>query len=63
MVVQVGGWREGGMFFIVNLQHFSQEQQLGCGRASCLPAIHADFENVPAKSLGILAAADQDKLG
>ena len=51
------------MFFIVNLQHFSQEQQMGCGRASCLPAIHADFENVPTKSLGILVAADRDKLG
>ena len=30
---------------------------MGCGHASCLPAIHEEFENVSAKSIGILVAA------
>ncbi|KAI5162424.1 Ceramide Kinase [Manis pentadactyla] len=38
-----------------------QLQQMGCSRASCLPATHADFDKVSEKSLDGLVAADKDK--
>ena len=41
---------------------FLRSSKWGCGRASRLPAIYEEFENLSAKSIGILVAADRDKL-